>query len=505
MILICIFNKKKLNEKDEIEVKVVILTEGGKKTGYGHLSRCSSLYDELVKRKIDVEMIINSELLTIDILQNRNYSIVDWTSFEYLRNNIQTSVHYIVDSYIASKQVCQFLSEHSKKVLYLDDTSRIKYPKGIVVRASLQATKETKDLLIGKKYIILRDAYKSIAHEKHVQKTNEILLTMGGTNQIELIQTILKKVNEIYPECKINIVLGSLEPSYFEEGLIQEYRNIVLHNYLSSHEMQKLMLASDFAITAAGQTIYELIATSTPFIPIQIADNQRENLISLRNKQLIQTILCWKDEKFSEEFDIELQQMFSIPFRKKIMERLDGLIDGLGSERIIDALFYEEATSHRLSISIRTAKESDCAFVFELSNQEYVRKYSLNSQPIKWESHVQWFKKTINSKTHLFLVVNDQFGQLVGQIRYEISSESATISISLAQSILGKGLSKTLIYQSIDCLQQKFPRVSQVCAWISDENKASIKTFERVGFKRSSLKLILKDAWQYTYEIRGKD
>lgn len=484
-----------------MEMKVVILTEGGKKTGYGHLSRCSSLYDELVKRKIDVEMIINSELLNIDILQNRNYSIVDWTSFEYLRNNIQTSVHYIVDSYIASKQVCQFVSEHSKKVLYLDDMSRIEYPKGIVVRASLQATKETRDLLMGSKYIILRDAYKSIANKKHVQKTNEILLTMGGTNQIELIRTILKKINEIYPECKINIVLGNLDSSHFGEGLIQEYRNIVLHNYLSSHEMQKLMIASDFAITAAGQTIYELIATSTPFIPIQIADNQRGNLSSLRNKQLIQTILCWEEEKFSEKFEIELQRMFSIPFRKKIMERLDGLIDGLGSERIINALCYEEVTSHR--VSIRTAKESDCAFVFELSNQEYVRKYSLNARPIEWESHIQWFKETINSKTHLFLVVIDEFDQLVGQIRYEINDKSATISISLAQSILGKGLSKTLIYQSIDYLQQKFPNVSQVFAWISDENKASIKTFERVGFKRSFAQSILNGASQYTYEIRG--
>lgn len=503
MILICIFNKKKLKEKDEIEVKVVILTEGGKKTGYGHLSRCSSLYDELVKRKIDVEMIINSELRTIDILQKRNYSIVDWTSFEYLKSNIQTTVHYIVDSYVASEQVCQFVSKHSKKVLYLDDTSRIEYPRGIVVRASLQDTKETKDLLIGNKYIILRDAYKSIANEKRIQKTNEILLTMGGTNQIELIRTLLKKINVIYPECKINIVLGNLEVSHFEEGLIQEYRNIVLHNYLSSHEMKKLMIASDFAITAAGQTIYELIATSTPFIPIQIADNQRGNLISLRNKQLIQTILCWENENFSEEFEIELQQMFSIPFRKKFMERLGGLIDGLGSERIINALCYEEAVSYRLSI--RTAKESDCAFVFELSNQDYVRKYSLNARPIEWGSHVQWFKKTINSKTHLFLVVIDDFGQLVGQIRYEINSKSATISISLAQSILGKGLSKALIYQSIDYLQQKFPRVSQVFAWISDENKVSIKTFEKIGFKRSFVQPILNGASQYKYEIRGRD
>lgn len=483
-------------------MKVVILTEGGKKTGYGHLSRCSSLYDELVKRKIDVEMIINSELHTIDILENRNYSVVDWTSFEYLKKNIRTSTHYIVDSYIASKKVCQFISDYSKKVLYLDDTSRIEYPKGIVVQSSLQDTQEIRDMLIGNKYIILRDAYKLLNNEKTVQKTYEILLTMGGTSQLELIKTTIKKIHLIHPECKINIVSGNLELSHFKQEINLYYENIVLHSYLSSYEMKRLMINSDFVITAAGQTIYELIATSTPFIPIQIADNQRGNLISLQNKKIIRTILRWGDNNFSEEFSIELKQMFSISYRKQFIEQMQGLIDGLGSERIINALCHKEISNTRLYI--RTANENDCDSIFKLSNQEYVRRYSLNSRPIEWESHVKWFEKQMSSETHLFLIVINELDQLVGQVRYELESESATISISLSKSILGKGLSKTIIRQSILYLRQRHPEILRIFAWISDENKASIKTFERVGFKRLSLQSTLNDASQYMYEIRGR-
>lgn len=41
---------------------------------------------------------------------------------------------------------------------------------------------------------------------------------------------------------------------------------------------------SDLTITGSGQTIYELIATRTPFIPIKVAENQQSivsNLLEL--------------------------------------------------------------------------------------------------------------------------------------------------------------------------------------------------------------------------------
>jgi spore coat polysaccharide biosynthesis predicted glycosyltransferase SpsG len=40
----------------------------------------------------------------------------------------------------------------------------------------------------------------------------------------------------------------------------------------------ELMVKSDLAITAAGQTIYELLATQTPFIPIKVIENQENNV-----------------------------------------------------------------------------------------------------------------------------------------------------------------------------------------------------------------------------------
>jgi spore coat polysaccharide biosynthesis predicted glycosyltransferase SpsG len=54
-------------------LKVKILTEGGKDIGLGHISRCLSLFDELLKRKISSELIINGDV-KINIIKNVIFS-----------------------------------------------------------------------------------------------------------------------------------------------------------------------------------------------------------------------------------------------------------------------------------------------------------------------------------------------------------------------------------------------------------------------------------------------
>ena len=39
--------------------RVFILTEGGKNTGFGHITRCSSLYENLKDKNIETYFIIN--------------------------------------------------------------------------------------------------------------------------------------------------------------------------------------------------------------------------------------------------------------------------------------------------------------------------------------------------------------------------------------------------------------------------------------------------------------
>ena len=50
--------------------------------------------------------------------------------------------------------------------------------------------------------------------------------------------------------------------------------------------MYSLMCLCDIAITGAGQTIYELMITGTPFLAIQLIENQKYNVLGLNTLQL---------------------------------------------------------------------------------------------------------------------------------------------------------------------------------------------------------------------------
>ncbi|GAH49638.1 unnamed protein product [marine sediment metagenome] len=59
-------------------MKVLILTEGGEKIGFGHITRCIALYEALREESIDTELVINGDRGIFDLLRHKNFSRFDW-------------------------------------------------------------------------------------------------------------------------------------------------------------------------------------------------------------------------------------------------------------------------------------------------------------------------------------------------------------------------------------------------------------------------------------------
>lgn len=132
---------------------------------------------------------------------------------------------------------------------------------------------------------------------------------------------------------------------------------------------------------------------------------------------------------------------------------------------------------------VRKVKKDDMKMVFELSNQEYVRKYSIKKEEINWLDHTNWFNKAINDSNLIFYIITNVGNEVIGQVRFEILEKNAIVSISVAESILGKGYSQEILKKSLALLFEEMPTLNKVTAYIEDVNYASIKLFERVGFR----------------------
>jgi spore coat polysaccharide biosynthesis predicted glycosyltransferase SpsG len=321
---------------------VKIFTEGGSNIGLGHISRCCCLYDEITGRGIMVEFIIFGDIEGLGLLRGKNVININWISSDYLNCHINNTDYCIVDSYLATKEINLVISDKSKKALFIDDNMGIEYPKGIIVKPSLCNEEMFKKdsghiYLVGVEYILLRSAFVDVKRGACKRSVEEVLITMGGSDIRNLTPKIIDMLCMKHSEIKFKVVVGN---AYYniDQHIKKERDNVVFYYNIDAELMKELMLNSEFAIAAAGQTLYELLATKTPFIAIKVIDNQKVNVDGIKKHFPSISIFDCEDEDFIGKFEAEFETMLKQACEEDLSKRYMNIVDGKGSKRIIDAL-----------------------------------------------------------------------------------------------------------------------------------------------------------------------
>ena len=479
---------------------IKIFTEGGPDIGLGHISRCSALYDEIIDRGISVEFYIYGEIDNTKIADGKNIYNVNWLTKEFLNDNITENDYCIVDSYLASIDLYEIVAGKAKKALYIDDTGRLHYPKGIVINPSLNAdgirypNDDNIRYLTGPEYVILRKPFVEAVRVDINKEAKRVLVTMGGTDIRNLTPLIIREICNMHPELQFDIVVGET----FDKAEKLELGNVHFHFNVNANEMKELMLNADFAISAAGQTIYELIATQTPFIAIKIAENQENNILQMQNSIPGQVVIDYHASGFIKSVSSAMALYGNANVRYDLFKNYGKLIDKNGAERIVDQLTNDELCAEE--ITLRRAKIEDMQDVFELSNEDRVRHFSIQKEKIKWDDHVNWYNQAINDKNFVFYIVTNNRGEFLGQIRYKLSKNTAVISISLSSTIIGRGLSKDIAKNSLTKLTEEEKGIDTIVAMVSLNNAVSKKMFQSLGF----IEVGIEDGF-YKFELRIRE
>ncbi len=467
-------------------MKVSIITEGFQNTGYGHITRCLSLQQAFESRNIFPTLYINGDESSKTFLTTGNFKILNWLGNPTLLvAEIKNSDVVIIDSYLAGKDFYENLSRHGRISLFIDDTLRIEYPGGIILNGTINAEtfpykKRTGiDYLLGSKFIPLRKEFWNVPSRKHNQTLTSVLITFGGQDTKNLTPAILRALNEAFPNIKKNVVIGS---GFKNQSDIEKFadENTKLHFAPDASGMRELMLSNDITISAAGQTLYELATTGSPTIAIAVADNQRSNILEWKKKGFITDPIFSSDVNFLRKIIEQLESFKSISLRKKSGNAGRENVDGQGSVRAVQ--FVIEKLCNINSFYLRKAVESDSKTVFELSNDPTVREQSISKKMIGWEEHQVWFNKKIKEEDYIFLLAFDKKDNFIGQVRFHIERNSATVSISVLKEFRGKGLSKKILREACSKIFSAGNNVQEIVAYILPHNEASLKAFISIGF-----------------------
>ena len=84
-------------------LSVAIITESNKEVGFGHLSRCLSLYEAFKEKGIDPSLIINSDESISEIIKGKEYHNFDFPEHGYMDIEVEN-----LDAAVAATNVQVF-------------------------------------------------------------------------------------------------------------------------------------------------------------------------------------------------------------------------------------------------------------------------------------------------------------------------------------------------------------------------------------------------------------
>jgi RimJ/RimL family protein N-acetyltransferase len=135
-------------------------------------------------------------------------------------------------------------------------------------------------------------------------------------------------------------------------------------------------------------------------------------------------------------------------------------------------------------LQLRKIVESDAQLIFEWANDDDVRNNAISTHKIKWEDHISWFYKKLQSP-NTFMFIGFLQNEPVGQIRFDKENEDYMIDYSIAKNHRGKGLGKDIVKAGIKILSETIDKPFAVIAQVKEENIASIKVFTRLHFTKT--------------------
>ena len=313
------------------EKLIFIFTESLSHTGLGHLGRCTALAEILIESGYYIEMILHSDGTGIGNNTNFPIHVLDWKNPEVLNNLLEkNNISFaFVDSYLADEKIYRVISNRVMKLISIDDTNRIAYPVGSTILNPgfggnyIEYDKDKNTVLSGVKYVLLRKPFReNFTIPDLSENIQSVLVMVGGEDRLNLVPKILVWLKEKYPQWKKQIVIG---PAFKNLDSIQESKdeNTFLYKNIDAFAMRDLMLSVDLAITAGGQTTYELASCGVPMVIVEVADNQKKNIQGF-SELGVPNLLGYKDEfnlfnKFTEIVSMLLSKEKRIAQREQFI------------------------------------------------------------------------------------------------------------------------------------------------------------------------------------------
>lgn len=307
-----------------------IYTEGDLSCGLGHIIRCMAYAHAWRERGGQVVWWVDGDTLAQSYLASE---MVHWGPWQTQLQDLGAypDSYALLDSYRAEQRVLDRLADQYAELICLDDEYRLSYRQGFVVHgapgeAPVGGTGAA--WLCGPTWQPLRPAFWALPSSREPQgAVEQLLIVMGGTDVRNLLPVMIAWARRCFPSATIHAVAGCERSDLPPE--------VVCHHHLDDRQMAALMTSCDLAVSAAGQTTFELLAARLPAVLVQVADNQAGQITAWDAQGVFVSAGAWSDPELETTVCAALSRLADKQARQVCLDAMTSLSCGKGAPGLV--------------------------------------------------------------------------------------------------------------------------------------------------------------------------
>jgi len=347
---------------------LAIRADGNSEIGYGHLVRTGVLAQKFLKHDHQVTYLTRTSSTVsdvcpggIDIHQIRENEVED--TLRWLERAAPDVL--LTDSYNVDTEYQKQLADAAPLLVTITDDTRFTLCSDMNINGNIHAPEldyewlgEKPDMLLGTDYLLMREEFQQLANKAPPWRDppDRALITFGGSDMNNTTPDAIHAFDGFGLE--VDVIIG---PGFTDKDEILKTvrRTDGDFNLLENpYNLPQRMFNADFAVSAGGSTVYELLLTGTPITGIPQSSNQIPIIEGLSSKGAILSIEVNMDESFdnvrptvnpqlidinsnviTEKLRSAITKMGGDPsFRRELRDQGMSLIDGKGSARIYEQI-----------------------------------------------------------------------------------------------------------------------------------------------------------------------
>ncbi|HEV8014417.1 MAG TPA: UDP-2,4-diacetamido-2,4,6-trideoxy-beta-L-altropyranose hydrolase [Stellaceae bacterium] len=470
--------------------RAIFRTDASVSIGGGHVRRCLVLADALAEAGWEIGFVCSTAARAIvPALGGRGFTLLDPATFDHAAP--ARCALLVVDDYKLDATFESACRPWAERILVIDDLADRRHDCDVLLDQSPGRSRDAYaglvpaqcEFLLGPSYALIDPRFRAARRSrKTIGKVERIFVNFGTTDAANASAIALDALDRAKLDAAVDLVLGGAAPHLAALRVRIAGGAPPASVHVDVDDMASLMRRADLAIGAGGVGALERCALGVPSAILTVAPNQIANATALGAAGAA-LYLGDIGARPAAEIATALQALCADTATRRAMSAAASqLVDGLGAARVRVSCFAPQRAKDGRVVSLRPANFADAADMLAWQSAPGVRRYARNPAAPTPGEHERWLRAKLDDPDCIFNVVLHGDAP-VGVLRFDriAAANALEVSILIAADRQGLGIGSCALELGKQLLAKE-----RICAAIHPGNVASIRLFERAGYRAAN-------------------